>query len=340
MKFLRPLATLMVFIIIVTAALSFLLPTSQKIERTTTINAPAAVIYEKLRKLENFNQISVWNQRDSSVVQKLEGTDGTTGAITSWSGDPEISGTGKMTITSLEPNKKIVHAIEFTTPKKGKAVSTITLSESKGSTTVTWQFIKATPRPWNIFNLLYSLDEEKGDDFEAGLLSLKKITEPVTATTTSPAPEIKLLNFPATTYAIVRQQISWSDIPSFHAAHQPLLITEAAKLNITAGTPSSLIYSWDEKLRQADIAAAIPVPSGTVIENNIIRVIDIPASKAVYADHLGSVEKTADLYPSIRKYLSDNKLREISPLIEQYLSDPAKETDSSKWKTRVIFLVE
>jgi hypothetical protein len=35
----------------------------------------------------------------------------------------------------------------------------------------------ATPRPWNIFNLLYSLDEEMGKDFDDGLSALKVLIE-------------------------------------------------------------------------------------------------------------------------------------------------------------------
>ena len=35
----------------------------------------------------------------------------------------------------------------------------------------------ATPRPWNIFNLFYSLDKQMGKDFEDGLTALKNIIE-------------------------------------------------------------------------------------------------------------------------------------------------------------------
>jgi hypothetical protein len=175
-------------VFIVTAILSFMLATSQKIERSIVISTPAATIYDQLVKLDNFHQFSVWSQQDSSAVYTLKGTDGTVGASTSWKGSPEISGEGTIEIKALEPNRKVVHQLHFTQPKKGNAVSTFGLLETNiATTTVTWTFEMATPRPWNIFNLFFSLDKQMGKDFEDGLANLKVALEktiPVPTSTT------------------------------------------------------------------------------------------------------------------------------------------------------------
>jgi len=155
-----------------------MLPTSQKIDRSIVINTSAATIYTQLIQLENFNKFSVWSQQDSSAVYTLSGTDGTVGASTSWKGSPEISGEGKIEIKALEPNRKVVHQLNFTQPKKGTAESVFLLNETnKATTTVTWTFNMATPRPWNIFNLFYSLDKQMGKDFEDGLTAMKTMIE-------------------------------------------------------------------------------------------------------------------------------------------------------------------
>jgi hypothetical protein len=178
MKFIRLLIFFILAVVITVAALSFFLPTSQKVERTVVINASPAAIYNQLIKLENFNRFSVWSQQDSSAVYTLTGTDGTVGAATSWKGSPEISGEGKIEIIALKTNERVVHKLDFTQPKKGTAESTFILKPtSNNSTTVTWTFNMATPRPWNIFNLLYSLDEEMGKDFDDGLSALKVLIE-------------------------------------------------------------------------------------------------------------------------------------------------------------------
>jgi len=178
MKAIRLLFFFILAVVIITAALSFMQPTSQKVEREIVINTPASVIYDQLIKLEHFHQFSVWSQQDSSAVYSFAGVDGTVGATTSWKGSPEISGEGKIEIIALEPNQKVKHQLHFTKPRKGNAESTFTLNQTeKSATTVKWVFELATPRPWNIFNLFYSLDDKMGDDFETGLQSLKTILE-------------------------------------------------------------------------------------------------------------------------------------------------------------------
>lgn len=179
MKFTKLLLFFLLAIIATTAILSFMLPTSQKLERSIVINAPADVIYNQIVKLEKFNKFSVWSQQDSSAIYTINGTDGTVGATISWKGSPEISGEGKIEIIALEPNRKVVHQLHFLYPKKGKAESVFNLAETnKAMTTVTWTFRMATPRPRNIFNLLYSLDKEKGKEFDEGLKTLKIMVEP------------------------------------------------------------------------------------------------------------------------------------------------------------------
>ena len=177
MKPLKLFFIFLLFVVIAGGILTLVLPTHQQINRSVTINAPASTIYENISHLENFNKWSVWNQQDSTMVHTMSGTDGTVGASTSWNGSAEISGEGKMTIIGLEPNKSVSHDIEFIAPRKGSAVSNISMKEDVNSTVVTWNFKMETPRPWNIFNLIYNMEKQMGKDFENGLNALKKISE-------------------------------------------------------------------------------------------------------------------------------------------------------------------
>ena len=340
MKFLKLLFFFLLAILAVTAILSMLMATKQKIERSVIINAQASVIYRQLIKLDNFNKYSVWSQRDSSVKYTLAGTDGTVGASTSWTGDPEISGDGKIEIVLLEENKTIKHKLSFSQPKKGTAESAFTLKETNGVTTVTWNFDLATPRPWNIFNLFYSLDKKMGKDFEESLATLKIAIEKINGTPVAKTYDVQPMNFPASTYAIVRQQVKWIDLSSFFAEHLPLVYQEVQNANATPGTASGLIYAWDEKYQQADIAAAVPVAAGTKINSPIVQATSIPASKAVFVNYYGAYDKLQDAYNSIRKYIAENKLEEKIPSIEQYISGPTNEKDTAKWLTKIVFLVE
>lgn len=340
MKTIRLLFFFMLAVIVVTAALSFLLPTSQKIERSEIIQAPAKTIYQQLVKLENFNKFSVWSQQDSSAIYTINGTDGTVGAYCSWSGNPEISGEGRIEILALEQDRKVEHKLHFTRPKEGSALSIFTLNENNGLTTITWSFEMATPRPWNIFNLFYSMDKQMGKDFEQGLAALKSSVEQLAGTTGNINYEVLTMDFPSTTFALIRQQVKWSDIQLFLTQHLPIIRNEAFKANAAPGTASSLFYNWDEKNQLTEMAAALPVRSGTELNTSLVKTENVPAGKAVYVNHYGIYEKAANAFSSIQAYLYKHKLKQKFPIIQQYITGPASEKDTAKWLTKIVCLIE
>ncbi len=340
MKFIKPFLLFLFFVLVAATLLSLIVPVTQKIEKSVTINAPVTLVYEQLARLENFSKWSVWSQQDSAAKYTLTGTDGTVGAICSWTGNPGISGEGRIEIVALDPGKRVAHSLHFSKPKERTARSTFILKESGGVTSITWDFEIDTPRPWNIFNLFYSMDKQMGKDFEWGLSALKNMTETKAGTASKKTYEVLPMNFPATSFAMIRQQVKWSDISAFYQQHLPILYEEAVKANVTAGTATGLYFMWDEKNQQADMAAAIPVPPGTKIENSIISMVDIPASKAVYVNYSGAYDRLKDVYGNIVQYLEANKLKQKSPVVEQYISGPATEKDTAKWLTKIVYLVE
>ncbi|HNL59280.1 MAG: Polyketide cyclase / dehydrase and lipid transport [Bacteroidetes bacterium ADurb.BinA245] len=341
MKALRLFFFFILSVLIIVAVLMYVLPTYQKVERTVVIKAPAAAIYNELSKLENFNKFSVWSQRDPAAKFSFRGKDGTVDAVATWKGDPALAGDGKIEITALEPDKKIVHNLSFSKPKKGNAKSSFLLNEVNGTTSVTWLFELATPRPWNIFNLFASLDKEMGKDFDEGLAMLKAAMEKSYGTEVKQETyKVEMLNFPATNFAAVKQQIRWADLQSFYAEHLPIVIQEVQNAGAAPGTASGLIFSWDEKLQQANYAVAVPVAAETSINNPIVQLVKINASKAIAVTLSGGYEKLPDVYASLRKYINENDLKEKSPVIEQYFFGPVNEKDTSKWLTKIVMLVE
>lgn len=291
------------------------------------------MVYEKLKTLEFFNQFSVWGKRDSSVVNTISGNDGQIGSVSHWNGDPRISGKGTVRLSALEPGRKVEQAIEFMEPKKGRAQSIFTLSEKDRMTTVTWRFVMRTPRPWNIFNLFFSLEKQVGPDFDESLATLKQLVDG-TETKANKETAVKLLDFPATDYAVIRQKVNWPDIMAFYSRHWEMLSVELQSIHLTPSNKTGLVFEWDEKNRTAVLGAAIPVPAGTSIDNPIISIESMPASKAIYLDHTGPGDRVFENFPSLQKYLNDNGLKEIGPRIIQF----ARGNDSTV--TRMIFLVD
>lgn len=336
----RPVAVFLLCVIISTLLLSFLLPTRQQVEKTVIINAPASTVYDYLLKLENFHAWSVWGKGDSAVRYSYTGTDGTIGATSAWKGDPFLSGEGNISIVSLDPGHGISHAFTFSTPKKAKGNSDIRLEDRNGQTLVTWHFEMPTPRPWNIFNLFYNMDKEMGKDFEQGLIALKEINEKNAGYVPGRSYEVMTMDFPATRFAMIRQEVKWADINAFYAQHIRLLQDASARKQISPGTPSALYFVWDEKNQQTDMAAALPVPAGTSLQDPIIRMEDVPASKALYVNYYGAYNKLQEAHHSLDKYIAEKKLAPRTPVIEQYIHGPGNEKDTGRWLTKIVYLID
>jgi effector-binding domain-containing protein/uncharacterized protein YndB with AHSA1/START domain len=313
MKLWRTLLVFLAFFVVAWGIMSLVVPTKQKVERTVTIHASASEVYAKLSNVDELEKWWVWKRADSSA-------------------DVELS--------EQEPGKRIVYKIHFLKPKEREAKSTFLIAESNGLTSVTWNFEMFVPRPWNVFNLFSSLDKEKGKDFDEGLAALKKLTDHNGVDTTRREFEVERIDFPATSFAMIRQVVKWSDMSSFFQQHIPLLYQETTSKNIVAGTASGLFFEWNEKDQNADMAAAVPVPAGTKIESDIITVTDIPASKALYVNYKGTYDRMQDAYESIRQYMKENELKQKGPSIEQYTTGPLMEKDSTRWVTKIVFLIE
>jgi effector-binding domain-containing protein/uncharacterized protein YndB with AHSA1/START domain len=340
MKIFRPFLAFLLFAVGATIVLSLVVPAKQKVNRTITINAPANIVFAEISKLSNLNQWWIWNQTDSTAHYSLTGEDGTVGASSTWKGSSVGAGEGNMEITELQPGKMVVYTIHFTSPKKKKASSKISLVSSSGITSVTWDFEIPTPRPWNISNLFSSLDKQMGDGFDSSLAALKKICEKTAGKAPDKVYDVSTMNFPASKFAMIRQQVKWSDMADFFRVHIPLLLDSTSHAGIIAGTPAGLFFDYDEKNQVSDLAAAVPVPVDAKMEGTLINTYDIPASKAIFVNYEGNYNGEPAAYNSLNQYLSDNKLKKKGPAIEQYLVGPYNEKDTSKWLTKIVMIVE
>jgi len=294
-------------------------------------------VYKELASLSSFTNWAVWTQNDSSARYSLKGTDATVGSTTKWIGDPSISGEGEIKILALEENSKVMHEVLFTKPAKRTATSSFTIHEKGEFTTVTWKFEMRTPRPWNVFNLFYSMDKEKGAEFDKGLNALKNIIEKEEGSV-SKNYEVHPFNFPSTRYAIIRENLREDQMSSFFQQHFPIIVDSAKHAGILPGTETGLFFVYSPG--NIDVAAAIPIDHSAKLENSIISIFDIPSSKALYVDYSGPYGKISEAYNSLNKYLSENKLRSRSPSLELYSKGPFNEPDSSKWNTRIIYIIE
>lgn len=168
----------------------FAAPKTYSVVRTTSVNAPAEVVFPHLQSLEKAGAWSPWTKKDPNMKKEYAGTDGTVGATYTWDGN-EIVGSGKQEITKIVPNEKVESKLYFYTPYEGQSTSALSVKEKDGKSEVKWKLYGNNntfmERMLSFFGVI-NIEKEVGPDFESGLASLKTIVEAEYSQTTSKEP--------------------------------------------------------------------------------------------------------------------------------------------------------
>lgn len=334
MKVLKFLAWVIGLIVLAAVILLFVAPTKTHIERSIVINAPATTVWEHIVKFEEFNKWNAWRKTDSQAQYTTTGQDGTVGAVNSWKGS--TVGEGRLEHIALEPYKSIRQKLTFIKPFEAASDVYFHLDEQNGKTAVTWGFDTDCPRPQNVMYLFMGRAMKR--DFDSGLQGLKQIAEADTVSYTGSL-RVQEMDFPATTFATIRKQVKWPDIPQFYQQHLPLIYKAVVAAKLKPGVATGLFYTWDEQNHLTDMAAAVPVPAGASPGNDF-AIVNIPATRVAYVDHYGPYEKTLEAHIALEKYLTSRGRKADTPVMEMYITDPSQEKDTSKWLTKVVYPIK
>jgi hypothetical protein len=98
------------------------------------------------------------------------------GAVYAWDGNKEI-GQGRMEITESAAPFRVTLNLDFVRPFEAHNIVDFTLQPEGDSTKVTWAMHGPAPFISKVIQVLINMDKMVGDDFEAGLASLKAIAE-------------------------------------------------------------------------------------------------------------------------------------------------------------------
>jgi effector-binding domain-containing protein len=333
MKALKIIIFVLVGLVLVAAALSFTAPTGMQSESSVIINAPKSVIFEQVRLLGNAQKWSPWSEKDPNMKTAIAGTDGTVGAIFSWDGNDDV-GKGEQIIEKIEDQKRVDIKLHFIEPFESDAKSYITLADDPNGVKVSWGFEGNMSRPWNILGLFMNMEKAIGEDFSKGLEKLKVLAEKEAAS--MPAYEVKESTAEPRSFVGIRKEVAFDHIKQVFNE----LFTDAGKAGIKpSGSPVGLFYSWDDKGMMTDMVAAIPVANAKGKVGSLQK-FDIKGGKALTIDYYGSYEMLGNAHNAMDKYIAEKQYKMVSPVMEEYVTDPMSEPDTSKWLTRITYFVE
>jgi uncharacterized protein YndB with AHSA1/START domain len=141
------------------------------VERSAVIPAPSRAVFDLIVDFHRWTAWSPWEDIDPTMYRGYSGAASGVGAIYEWHGNRK-AGTGRMEITEVDAPSRVQIALQFIKPFKSKSTTTFELSESGGSTNVTWRMVGPTTLATRVMGIFMSMDTMIGKDFEKGLAQL------------------------------------------------------------------------------------------------------------------------------------------------------------------------
>jgi hypothetical protein len=151
-------------------------PSHYQVQRSATMNAPAAVVFNQVNDFHKWDAWSPWAKLDPNMKTTHEGPAAGTGAVYSWVGNSDV-GEGKMTITDSKPADLVKIKLEFIKPFAATSDTVFTFRPQGNQTAVTWTMDGENNFIGKAFCMFMNMDKMVGGDFEKGLAQMKTVAE-------------------------------------------------------------------------------------------------------------------------------------------------------------------
>lgn len=146
------------------------------VQRSSTIAAPPARIYQQIVDFHGWRKWSPWEDLDPDLQRTYSGADSGTGAVYAWSGNRK-AGKGRMEITEATEPSKIAIELTFEKPFKARNETVFNIQPKREGTLVTWTITGKKTVMTRVMGIFVSMDRFLGPDFEKGLARLKASSE-------------------------------------------------------------------------------------------------------------------------------------------------------------------
>ncbi len=338
MKILKYLLYLLIALVAVGVILGLVGPKSYKVERSAVVAGTPDVVWPYISSIRKTTEWSPFAKMDSTMKIEYTGKDGEVGSGSKW--ESKKMGKGEQSITSLDPNKSSKVHLKFYMPwGMSESDSYMNLEPDAGGTRVTWGMTGNNNFMGRMMGAVMSMDKNVGPMFESGLKDLQTLVASRPKVVKSNYP-IATNQYPGGQYLAVRKMLPMSEISSFFSQNIPAIMTEIKKAKAEMTTPpTGIYYSWDEKKMETALAAGIGVKADVKAPAGM-QMIHLPASKALTLEYRGGYGKMGDAHMEMGDYIKNNNLESVAPVLEEYITGPGTEPDSTKWMTRIIYFIK
>lgn len=151
-------------------------PDTFRLQRSTTIHAPADKVFPFINDFHHWPSWSPWEKMDPTMKKTHSGSPQGKGALYEWEGNNQV-GTGGMEIVESMPPSRILIKLDFLKPFEAHNFAEFTVEPQGGATNVTWAMYGPQPFMAKVMNVFGMTERMVGPQFETGLANLKTISE-------------------------------------------------------------------------------------------------------------------------------------------------------------------
>ena len=150
--------------------------------------------------------------------------------------------------------------------------------------------------------------------------------------------EVREITWPEKLFITKRAIVAFDDLPAFFADNYRSIYDAIQKEGIDAvGPPCAIYYVVNERKKETDVAAAVPVHE-SIPEFTEFEKVVIPSGKVLTTTYYGPYENMKAPYSKLEKYLKEHAQKKEFT-IEEYHSDPSAQEDPAQWKTVIYFVL-
>ena len=113
-----------------------------------------------------------------------------------------------------------------------------------------------------------------------------------------------------------------------------------AKLEPAAPFPSGLFFKWDTVNKITVMAAVMSVKGSSKTKVKGLETFVVPAGKTLNIKYFGGYNGTGLAHMAMDDYINEKGFMKLTPIMEEYVTDPGKEPDSTKWLTNIYYPVK
>ncbi len=312
----------------------FLLPAKVSVSRSATIAASGDKVYSVLNDLKTYNSWMTWNQKDPQMKIEWGPRTSGQGAYYKWTSSHKQVGSGQLSITEAQPNKKITTALIFGA-SPDPSYATWNIEPSDKDTKLQWTMdmdMGANPiGRWMGFLMKGAIEK----DFDQSLSQLKEKIESGKLGQQTPRMQLEETKLEAMQLlTILDTAQAMTDIgPLLQKAYGEMGDVLKTQNLSMSGAPMAWYYTESEPFV---VDAAIPVSAKPRAAGGRIKLRDLPAGPAVVVHYYGPYEESGAAYEKIREWITAQGKKAKGAPFEVYMDDPTTKSSMYEVRTDII----